>query len=97
MTYLPMGMKNVFGAKGIDAALWSGSVTYFFKGNEYIRVTRTSDTDFGTTDPGYPRSIYAGWGWNNDFNNGVRVHYLVAHDAIFSVVINICELAVDSN
>ena len=63
---------NGFGASGIDAALWSGTATYFFRGNQYIRVTRTSDTDFGITDPDYPRSIYAGWGWSNDFNNGVK-------------------------
>jgi len=63
---------GTFGASGIDAALWSGTVSYFFSGNEYIRVTRKSDTDFGTTDPGYPRSIYAGWGWDNVFNNGIK-------------------------
>jgi hypothetical protein len=61
-----------FGKNGIDAALWSGTVTYFFSGNQYIRVTRNSDTDLGTTDPDYPRSIFAGWGWNNDFNQGVK-------------------------
>ena len=38
-----------FGANGIHAALYSGSKCYFFKGNQYIRVTR------GTTGPG--RSI----------------------------------------
>jgi hypothetical protein len=66
------GWPDGFGKNGIDAALWSGTVTYFFSGNQYIRVTRTSDTDLGKTDSGYPRSIYAGWGWNNDFNQGVK-------------------------
>jgi hypothetical protein len=61
-----------FGKNGIDAALWSGTASYFFSGNQYVRVTRKSDTDLGTTDPDYPRSIYAGWGWNNDFNQGVK-------------------------
>jgi Hemopexin len=42
---------------GIDAALWSGKSAYFFKGKQYIRVTRTHDTDFGTTDAGYPAPI----------------------------------------
>jgi hypothetical protein len=46
-----------FGTDGIDAALWSGPVCYFFKGNEYIRVTRDSDTVPGTTDLGYPRLL----------------------------------------
>lgn len=61
-----------FGQNGIDAALWSGTVSYFFSGNQYVRVTRTSDTDLGTTDADYPRSIFAGWGWDNDFNDGVK-------------------------
>jgi Hemopexin len=38
-------------AMNIDAALYSGSRCYFFKGNRYIRVTR-SDTGPGTGDPG---------------------------------------------
>ena len=63
---------NGFGANGIDAALWSGGVCYFFKGNEYIRVTR-GDTDFGTTDATYPKSIYGGgWGFPTPFDNGVK-------------------------
>jgi hypothetical protein len=62
---------NGFGAEGIDAALWSGPVCYFFKGNSYIRVTR-GNTNFGTTDAGYPRSILGGWGWAAPFDNGVK-------------------------
>jgi YD repeat-containing protein len=42
------GWPGGFGADGIDAALYSGSKCYFFKGNQYIRVTR-GDTDAGTT------------------------------------------------
>ena len=37
----------------IDAALYSGSRCYFFKGPRYLRVTR-GDTGPGTVDPGYP-------------------------------------------
>ncbi|MCJ1405777.1 hypothetical protein MMC11_009007, partial [Xylographa trunciseda] len=63
---------QVFGANGIDAALWSGPVCYFFSGNQYIRVTR-GDDDFGKTDePGYPKSIESGWGWAPPFANGVK-------------------------
>ena len=40
----------------IDAALYSGSKCYFFKGNRYIRVTR-GDTGPGTVDSGYPAKI----------------------------------------
>jgi hypothetical protein len=61
-----------FGADGIDAALWSGPVTYFFKGDEYIRVTRGED-DFGNgCDPGYPKTIAGGWGWPAPFSNLVK-------------------------
>jgi Hemopexin len=52
---------NGFGANGIDAALWSGSVCYFFKGSQYIRVRR-GDTGPGTVDPGYPAPI-SNWNW----------------------------------
>jgi hypothetical protein len=54
-----------FGTRGIDAALYSGSKTYFFEGNRYIRVTR-GDTGAGTLDPGYPASI-SKWGWPAGF------------------------------
>ena len=60
-----------FGAKGIDAALWSGPVCYFFKGTEYIRVTR-GDSDFGTVDTGYPQPL-SNWGFPKGFGtNGIK-------------------------
>jgi hypothetical protein len=58
-----------FGANGIDAALHSGTKYYFFKGNQYIRVTR-GDTGAGTVDPGYPAPI-SNWGWGNFGANGI--------------------------
>jgi hypothetical protein len=58
-----------FGATGIDAALYSGSKCYFFKGNQYIRVTR-GDTGPGTVDPGYPKPI-SNWGWGSFGANGI--------------------------
>ena len=59
------GWPGGFGASGIDAALYSGSKCYFFKGNRYIRVTR-GDTGPGTVDSGYPAPI-ANWGWPGGF------------------------------
>ena len=59
-------------ARIASTQLWSGTAMYLFSGNQYIRVTRTSDTDLGITDPQYLRSIYAGWGWDNVFNDGVN-------------------------
>jgi hypothetical protein len=58
-----------FGANGIDAALWSGSKCYFFKGNQYIRVTR-GFTGPGTVDAGYPAPI-SNWGWGSFGANGI--------------------------
>lgn len=66
------GWPAGFGTTGIDAALWSGSVVYFFSGNRYIRVNRRSDTDFGTMSPGYPKTIASGWGWNAPFANRIK-------------------------
>jgi hypothetical protein len=61
-----------FGANGIDAALWSGPVCYFFRGKYYMRVTR-GQSDFGNGgDPGYPKTITGGWGWSAPFSNGVK-------------------------
>lgn len=57
-----------FGAAGIDAALYSGSVCYFFAGDQYVRVHR-ADEGAGRLDPGYPRSIAGNWGWG-DFGAG---------------------------
>jgi hypothetical protein len=59
-----------FGASGIDAALYSGSKCYFFKGNEYIRVTR-GEVFPGTVDPGYPAPI-SNWGWKAFGANGIK-------------------------
>jgi len=64
------GWPAGFGANGIDAALYSGTKCYFFKGNRYIRVTR-GDTGPGTVDPGYPAPI-SNWGWPAGFGaNGI--------------------------
>src|ERR671910_901870 len=59
------GWPAGFGATGIDAALYSGSKCYFFKGNQYIRVTR-GDTGPGTVDRGSPANI-SNWGWPAGF------------------------------
>ena len=58
-----------FGADGIDAALYSGQKCYFFKGNQYIRVTR-GETGAGTVDAGYPANISV-WGWGDFGKNGI--------------------------
>jgi hypothetical protein len=58
-----------FGKNGIDAALWSDTVCYFFKGNQYIRVTR-GDEGPGTVDAGYPAPI-SNWGWGEFGKNGI--------------------------
>jgi hypothetical protein len=58
-----------FGKNGIDAALFSGTKTFFFAGNQYIRVTR-SETGAGTVDDGYPKSISL-WGWGEFGKNGI--------------------------
>jgi hypothetical protein len=58
-----------FGANGIDASLYSGKKCYFFKGTEYIRVTRGID-DFGSVDPGYPAPI-SDWGWEAFGSHGI--------------------------
>ena len=51
-----------FGCTGIDAALFSLGKAYFFRGNQYIRVTR-GGTGPGEVDPGYPRRIDEVWNW----------------------------------
>jgi hypothetical protein len=68
------GWPAGFGGNGIDAALYSHTKCYFFKGNQYIRVTR-GDTGPGTVDPGYPAPI-SNWGWPAGF-----VADLVRHEA----------------
>jgi hypothetical protein len=59
------GWPAGFGSNGIDAALHSGSKCYFFRGDQYIRVTR-GDTGAGTVDAGYPKDIST-WGWPSGF------------------------------
>lgn len=56
-----------FGLFGIDAALHSGSKTYFFAGDQYVRVSR-GDSGPGTVDGGYPRDT-AAWNWPTSFRN----------------------------
>lgn len=58
-----------FGEAGIDACFDSGPVDYFFKGDEYIRVTR-GETGPGTVDVGYPKKI-SEWGWGEFGKNGI--------------------------
>jgi Hemopexin len=58
-----------FGAEGIDAALWSDTVCYFFSGAQYIRVTR-ADRGPGKMDAGYPAPI-SNWGWGKFGANGI--------------------------
>jgi hypothetical protein len=52
---------GTFGADGIDAALYSGPVCYFFSGDRYVRVHR-ADTGAGSVDPNYPAPI-SNWDW----------------------------------
>jgi hypothetical protein len=59
-----------FGSNGIDAALYSGPVDYFFAGDRYIRVTR-GETGPGKVDPGYPKPIST-WGWKEFGASGIN-------------------------
>jgi Hemopexin/Metallo-peptidase family M12B Reprolysin-like len=65
------GWPDGFGSSGIDAALYSHTKCYFFKGDEYIRVTR-GDIGPGTVDAGYPAPI-SNWGW--DDREFILVHF----------------------
>jgi hypothetical protein len=58
-----------FGDKGIDAALYSGSVCYFFDGGNYVRVHR-GGTGAGLLDRGYPAPI-SNWGWGEFGKGGI--------------------------
>jgi len=60
---------GTFGAAGIDAALYSGPVCYFFSGAEYIRVHR-ADAGAGRVDPNYPAPI-SNWGWGTFGADGI--------------------------
>ena len=61
------GTGRRVGSTGIDAALYSGSKCYFFRGSSYVRVTR-GDTGAGTVDPGYPAPI-SNWNWPAGFGS----------------------------
>jgi hypothetical protein len=52
---------GAFGANGIDAALYSVTVCYFFSGTQFIRVLM-GETEPGVVDVGYPRPI-SDWRW----------------------------------
>jgi hypothetical protein len=65
------GWPSGFEATGIDAAMWSGPVCFFFKGSMYVRMHR-DDTSIGTVDTGYPKSIDAGWSLGNFAAGGVH-------------------------
>ena len=55
---------------------------YFFKGNQYIRVTR-ADEGPGTVDSGYPAPISV-WGWPNGFGaNGIDAALYSGPDCYF--------------
>jgi hypothetical protein len=58
-----------FGRNGIDAAMSSGPVDYFFSGSRFIRVTR-GETGLGFLDSGYPKSI-SDWGWGEFGAHGI--------------------------
>jgi hypothetical protein len=60
-----------FGANGISAALFSEPVSYFFSGNEYIRVSRGT-TGPGKVDAGYPKTIAGNWNWGSFGANGIN-------------------------
>jgi hypothetical protein len=66
---------GAFGANGIDAALFSEPVCYFFSGNQYIRVSR-GQTGPGRVDAGYPQPI-SNWNWGAFGANGIS-------DALYS-------------
>jgi len=76
---------GAFGANGIDGALYSGPVDYFFSGNRYIRVTR-GDTGPGTVDPGYPAPI-SNWGWGAFAAGGVKAPLWSGTDTIGSTAV----------
>ena len=60
-----------FGATGIDAAMWSGPVCFFFKGSNYVRMHR-GDIDIGTVDSGYPKNINSGWSLSRFAGGGIH-------------------------
>ncbi|MDQ3660456.1 MAG: hemopexin repeat-containing protein [Actinomycetota bacterium] len=76
------GWPGGFGSAGIDAALYSHTKCYFFKGNQYIRVTR-GDTGPGTVDPGYPADISM-WRWPRGFAGSPGVPTVRLHAKILT-------------
>src|SRR5882757_7915490 len=58
-----------FGRHGIDAAMSSGPVDYFFSGSRFIRVTR-GETGVGFVDSGCPKPI-SDWGWGEFGAHGI--------------------------
>jgi hypothetical protein len=58
-----------FGRHGIDAAMSSGPVDYFFSGAQFIRVNR-GETGPGTIDHGSPAPI-SDWGWDDFGRHGI--------------------------
>jgi hypothetical protein len=56
-----------FGSRGVDAAFTSGTKTYFFSGDRYIRVTR-GESGAGVVDKGYPAPI-SDWHWPATFQD----------------------------
>jgi hypothetical protein len=58
-----------FGLHGINAAMSSGPVDYFFSGSRFIRVTR-GETGAGFVDAGYPKPI-SDWGWGEFGAHGI--------------------------
>ena len=73
------GWPSDFAPNGIDAALYSGTKTYFFAGDQYIRVSRGS-TGAGTVDSSYPRNISV-WGWPNGFAESTQRSIVPGVDA----------------
>jgi hypothetical protein len=59
------GWPKKFGSSGIDAALYSGSKCYFFRGSSYVRVTRGTEGP-GSQDFTEPHPI-SEWGWPGNF------------------------------
>ena len=67
---MPGGWKNMPNGWGgnVDAAIYfpANKKHYFFKGNEYVRLTGT------TVDKGYPARLPGGWiGMPSDFSRGI--------------------------
>lgn len=66
---LPGGWKGLPGdfSKGIDAAIYTNGLTYFFKGNKYVRFRKTK------IDAGYtpPKTLPGGWKMDDSFHENI--------------------------